>query len=131
MTVVGSVGAEACLDTWLGDSEALLRITDARLLSVRLGVDPDRIPDHPLSFEDDSGRVVPWAVGEWILRCLARRFPEECLAEAEHYDDEIEDLRSQYSYRGKGVRNEQVLKVMRECREASETLRKWATATLD
>lgn len=129
--VVGSASADACLDTWVRHSGAMMRIRDARLLSVKLGPDVGDIPSHPLSFDDKEGRVVPWPVVEWILRSLATRYAEECLSDAENCDDEIEDIRFANTDRRGGVRDPSALKMIRELRDISEALRRWVNEPAD
>ena len=72
--VVGAADADSCLDTWVGNSTAMMRILDFRLLSVKLGPESGEVPSHPLAFEDKEGLVVPWPVVEWILGVLANDF---------------------------------------------------------
>lgn len=128
--VIGAAGAEACLDTSLGASGALLRITDSRLLRVKLGPDVADLPAHPLSFTDKEGLVVPWTVGEWIVGGLARRFREECLTDAEACDEQIRDIRLTRSDRHGELREPDALKMSRELRDISETIRRWVNGPL-
>lgn len=123
--VVGSAGADSCLDTWLGNSRAMMRIRDPRLLSVKLGPDAGELPSHSLAFEDKEGLVIPWPVAEWILRALAKRFPEECLSHAEDADEQIEEIRLRYTEPRKGLRDPHALKLTREHRDIAEALRRW------
>lgn len=128
---MGAADAEGCLDSWVGGSRAMMRITDFRLLAIKLGPGADEIPSHPLSFNDNTGRVIPWPVVEWILRRLAQRYPEECLSAAEDCDDEIEDIRTTHSTAKQGVRDPRLLKMLREYRETSEALRRWVNGSTD
>lgn len=123
--VVSAAGAESCLDTWVGNSRAMMRILDSRLLSVKLGPEAAEVPSHPLAFEDKDGLVVPWPVVEWILRALAKRFPEECLGQAEDADEQIAEIRLRYSEPRKGLRDPRALKLTREHRDTAEALRRW------
>lgn len=129
--VVGAADAESCLDMWLGNSRAMMRIRDSRLLSVKLGPVAGEIPSHPLSFDDKEGRVVPWPVVEWILRTLAKRFPEECLSQAENADDQIADIHSRYSEPRSGLRDPEALNWTREHRDTAEALRRWVNEPAD
>jgi len=133
LDVVGAADAESCVDAWVGDSMAMMRITDARRLSVKLGPNSEGVPSHPLSFDDKEGRVVPWPVTEWILRSLARRFPDECVAEAEECEDKIEEIRPVRLGRGRSLArvDPEDLKYMRELRETAETIRGWVNGSSD
>ncbi|QCB97098.1 hypothetical protein E5206_09290 [Arthrobacter sp. PAMC25564] len=124
--VVGAADAESCLDTWVGNSRALMRIRDSRLLSVKLGPDAADVPSHPLAFEDREGLVVPWPVVHWILGGLARRFREECLNCAEDCDEDVKEIRFARSDKRGVIQDPSALKFMRELRDTSESLRRWA-----
>lgn len=129
--VVSAAGADSCLDTWVGNSRAMMRVRDARLLSVKLGPEAGEVPSHPLAFEDKEGLVVPWPVVEWILRALAKRFQEECLSQAEDADEQIVEIRFRYSEPRKGLRDPVALKLTREHRDISEALRRWVKEPAD
>lgn len=123
--VVGAADAESCLDTWVGNSRAMMRILDSRLLSVKLGPESGEVPSHPLAFQDKEGLVVPWPVVEWILGGLAKRFREECLSYVESYEDEIKEIRFSHSERRGELRDPDALKRVREYRDMAEALRRW------
>jgi len=62
---------------------ATLRIAQPGRLTAQLGLEMDKLRDHPAVFEEDGALMVPWPITELIVTTAAKRDPGPILEEVE------------------------------------------------
>lgn len=87
--------AEAVLDSHVDYEIAAYRdqylsVRDAPALAELTGLTMEELTGHRLSFESDGAVIVPWPVALQAAKALARRMPEQVIAEVEKEERKIQ-----------------------------------------